>query len=446
MAEPICAIATPYGMGAISIVRASGDNVIEMVSKLFKGSDLTKAKSHTINYGHIVYNGEVVDEVLVSVFKAPKTYTKEDSFEINSHGGLFVTNKILSILLQSGFRLAEPGEFTKRAFLNGRIDLMQAESVSDIIASQNDLMLQNANKGLRKELSNLIESLRNQLLDLIAKIEVNIDYPEYDDAIEMTNSILLPELEKVKEEIQKLLKLSKIGVQARSGIETAIIGRPNVGKSSILNMLLDEDKAIVSSVAGTTRDLVEGKLQIGNITLNLIDTAGLHETNDYIESAGILKTKEVLDKAELVLLVIDNNDINDEDLKLLEETKNKKRIIIVNKIDLNNKTNIQEKHIDVSAKNNQGFNELVSEITRLSEIDVLSQKDANFLTNVRQVSTLELAYKSICDSIEACMIFAPVDMIEIDIKKAWDLLGNVIGISNTDELIDNLFAKFCLGK
>ena len=446
MAEAICAISTPYGLGAISIVRASGDDVIKIVNSIFRGANLESVPSFTIHYGHIMDGEETVDEVLVSVFKAPKTYTKEDIVEINTHGGIFVANKILKLLVKSGCRLAEAGEFTKRAFLNGRIDLMQAESVMDIISSQNDLMLKESNRGLRKELSDLIINLREQLLDLIAKIEVNIDYPEYDDAIEMTNEIILPNLVDILGQIDEILKTSYIGKVIAYGIDTAIIGRPNVGKSSILNMLLNEDKAIVSQIAGTTRDTVEGRLQLGDITLNLVDTAGIHQTEDQIEKEGIEKAKKTLEKAELVLLVIDNNDITDEDLELIKLTENKKRIILVNKVDLDSADKIEVPHLNVSAKLGIGLKEICDEIRRLSQIDVLSQKDANFLTNTRQISTLEQAKDALLDAKESCLGLLPVDMIEIDIKKAWDLLGNVIGIDNTDELIDNLFSKFCLGK
>ena len=275
MMDAICAIATSYGSGAISIVRASGKDSIKMINEIFKGPDLTKVKSHTISYGSIVYEGEVIDEVLVSVFLPPRTYTREEIVEINCHGGMFVTNKILETLLKIGFRLADSGEFTKRAYLNGRIDLTQAEAVMDIISSGNDMMLKNSNKALRKEITKMITSLRERLLGLIAKIEVNIDYPEYDDAIEMTNEIIIPELTSIKEEVNTILEHSKIGKSLSYGINTAIIGRPNVGKSSLLNMLLEEEKAIVSHFAGTTRDIIEGKLNIGNITLNLIDTAGI---------------------------------------------------------------------------------------------------------------------------------------------------------------------------
>ena len=446
MSMPICALATSYGISAIHIIRCSGDNVIEMVNSIFNGKDLTKVASHTINYGHIVFNGEQIDEVLVSVFKAPKTYTREDSVEINTHGGIFVANKILEILLQIGFDLAEPGEFTKRAFLNGRIDLMQAESVMDIISSENDLMLKEANRGLRKDLSNLIQNLRDKLLDLIAKIEVNIDYPEYDDAVVMTQNIILPELNNIKLELDNIIEYSKIAKASNLGIDTAIIGRPNVGKSSLLNMLLQEEKAIVSSIAGTTRDTVEGRLVLGNIILNLIDTAGLHETKDLVETIGIERAKKALDKAELVLLVIDNNDINEEDYELIRLTENKKRIIIVNKIDIDANEKIDIPHISISAKEGSGINLIKDEIYRLSQIEVLNNKNANFLTNARQIATTNQALKAIMDAINSCGAEMPVDMIEIDIKKAWELLGEVIGISQTDELINNLFSKFCLGK
>ena len=446
MMDAICAIATSYGSGAISIVRASGKDSIKMINEIFKGPDLTKVKSHTISYGSIVYEGEVIDEVLVSVFLPPRTYTREDIVEINCHGGMFVTNKILETLLKIGFRLADSGEFTKRAYLNGRIDLTQAEAVMDIISSGNDMMLKNSNKALRKEITKMITSLRERLLGLIAKIEVNIDYPEYDDAIEMTNEIIIPELTSIKEEVNTILEHSKIGKSLSYGINTAIIGRPNVGKSSLLNMLLEEEKAIVSHFAGTTRDIIEGKLNIGNITLNLIDTAGIRESDDYVEQIGITKAKEVLEKAELVLLVLDNSNITEYDQQLLKLTENKNRIIILNKMDLNNKANIDLPHIMISALKGEGLREIEAEIIKIAKINELNKVDATYLTNARQVSKLQLAYNAILDAIASCSIYLPVDMVELDIKKAWDILGEIIGISSGDELINELFSKFCLGK
>ena len=446
MMDAICAIATPYGTGAISIVRASGKDCIKMINEIFKGPDLTKAASHTISYGSIVYEGEIIDEVLVSVFLPPRTYTKEECVEINCHGGMFVTNRILETLLKIGFRLADSGEFTKRAFLNGRIDLTQAEAVMDIISSGNNLMLKNSNKALRKEITNMISSLRERLLALIAKIEVNIDYPEYDDAIEMTNEIIIPELLEIKDEVKGILEHSKIGKTLSHGISTAIVGRPNVGKSSLLNMLLEEERAIVSHYAGTTRDTVEGKLNIGNITLNLIDTAGIRESDDFVEQIGINKAKEVLEKAELVLLVLDNSNITPYDLELLKLTEDKTRIIILNKMDLNNKANISEPHIMISALNNEGLKELANEILNVAKVNELNQVDATYLTNARQIAKLDAAYKAICEAIESSKEYLPVDMVELDIKKAWDTLGEIIGISSSDELINELFSKFCLGK
>ena len=446
MMDAICAIATSYGSGAISIVRASGKDSIKMINEIFKGPDLTKVASHTISYGSIFYEGEIIDEVLVSVFLPPRTYTKEECVEINCHGGMFVTNKILETLLKIGFRLADSGEFTKRAFLNGRIDLTQAEAVMDIISSGNDLMLRNSNKALRKEITKMITSLRERLVGLIAKIEVNIDYPEYDDAIEMTNEIIIPELLSIKNEVATILKHSKIGKTLSSGINTAIVGRPNVGKSSLLNMLLEEEKAIVSHYAGTTRDIVEGKLNIGNITLNLIDTAGIRESDDFVEQIGITKAKEVLEKAELVLLVLDNSNITEYDLELLKLTENKTRIIILNKMDLNHTPNIKEEHIMISALRNEGLKELVDKILEISKVTELNTIDATYLTNARQIAKLDLAYKAINEAVTSSKEYLPVDMVELDIKKAWDILGEIIGISSGDELINELFSKFCLGK
>ena len=336
MSDTICAISTALGVGAISIIRVSGDDAIDIVNKIFD-KDLTKKESHTINYGHIVYKGEIIDEVMVSIMKSPKTFTKEDTIEINSHGGVAVTNKVLEILLLEGARLAEPGEFTKRAFLNGRIDLVEAESIMDLIESKTETSRKLAISGMEGKVSNLVKNIIDNLVKVNANIEVNIDYPEYED-IEIVTKEKIEEMSKyINKELTKLLNESENGKLIKDGINTLILGRPNVGKSSILNKLIEEDKAIVTSVAGTTRDIVEGQIRVNGILLNIIDTAGVRETEDIVEKIGVEKSLSLVNDADLIILVFNNNEkLTDEDKKLLEYTKEKKRIIVINKIDLPN--------------------------------------------------------------------------------------------------------------
>ncbi len=438
----IAAIASAYGVGAISIIRVSGPDCIKLVSKVFT-KDLTKQNSHTIHYGNIKDNNEIIDEVMVSVMKAPRTFTKEDSVEINCHGGLYVTNRVLETLLKNGFRLAEPGEFTKRAFLNGRIDLTQAEAIMDIIASENESSLKISNKALRKEVTVLIEQLRSRLVNIMAKIEVHIDYPEYDDEDELTNELVIPHLKEVIETMENILARSKTGKTLVSGIKTAIVGKPNVGKSSLLNFLLDEDKAIVSDIAGTTRDIVEGSINLGNITLKLIDTAGIRDSLDSIEKIGIVKSYEILKQADLVILVLDASNITKEDEELLKQTKDLPRIIVVNKKDLNNKIKLKEDYILISAKDKVGLDILEDKILEKTKLDNLN--NAQFLTNARQISLLSNSLDSLKNALSATLN-VPIDIVEIDIKLAYDMLGEIIGIVNKDELLNELFSKFCLGK
>lgn len=445
MVENICAIATPYGTGAISIIRCSGPDAIALVNNVFKGKNLTKCKSHTIHYGYIMDNEKIIDEVVCNLFIGPKSFDGENTVEINCHGGVYVTNQVLQVLLKNGFRMAENGEFSKRAFLNKRLDLTQAEAIMDIISATNDLALQSSNNSLRAQTSLLVKEFRDKLLDIIAKIEVNIDYPEYDDAIEVSINYLEPVINDLLKEMQQILNNSSISTIAIHGIKTAIVGKPNVGKSSLLNMMLDEDKAIVSSIAGTTRDLVEGKLNIRNITLHLIDTAGIRESDDYVEAIGIKRSQKAIDEADLILLVLDSsNELADEDLKLLELTKNKKRIIIANKNDLESKWKLDDV-VYISAKNNEGLDILadrIYEITNLNSFDV----NGRYLNNNRQIALMNKAYNSLLSAKNAIALQMDIDLIEIDIKEAFDSLGEITGDAYPDELITALFTKFCLGK
>ena len=444
--DNICAISTPYGVGAISIIRASGTDAITLVNKVFKGKDLTKVKSHTINYGYIVDNGEVIDEVLALVYKAPKSFDGENMVEISCHGGIFVTNQVLKTLLKNGFKMAEPGEFSKRAFLNKKMDLTEAEAVMDIISSTNKIALKSSQASLRSQTSNLIKKFRNDLLDIIAKIEVNIDYPEYDDAVEVTHEYLAPVVDNLIKDMKRIIKNSSISTVAIHGIKTAIVGKPNVGKSSLLNMLLDEDKAIVSSIAGTTRDTIEGTLSIGNVTLHLIDTAGIHESIDYVESIGIERSKKAIESSDLVLLVLDaSKELDETDKYLLDITKDKNRIIIGNKTDLKTKVFLDDM-IYISALKKDGMELLSNKIEEVTKIDSIFKMDGYYLNNTRQVSLMEKALDSLLQAKKSMDDLQDISLIEIDIKEAFDSLGEITGDTNPDELINALFSKFCLGK
>ena len=454
MNDTICAIATSQGIGAIAIIRVSGEDSKKIVNKIFKGKNLEEVKSHTINYGHIIdENNNVVDEVLVSVMDAPRTYTAEDSVEINTHGGIAPTNKVLELLLENGCRLAEPGEFTKRAYLNGRIDLLEAEAVMDMIEAKTDMQRNLAINQIDGKVSNLINDIRNDMVQIISNINVNIDYPEYDDVDIITNDLLIPKVLNLKEKIEKILKESKNGKIIKEGINTAIVGRPNAGKSSLLNALLDEEKAIVTDIAGTTRDIVEGQISINGIILNMIDTAGIRETNDLIESIGVEKSKKVINESELVLLVLNNNEEITEDIKeIIESIKNKNYIVILNKIDLDNKINIDELDIDkdkivrLSIINNEGIDDLKNKIIEMFNLNKLEKQDPTYLSNSRNISILKNCYKRIQDIEEALNNNQTLDIIEMDIKSIWEELGKINGTTYEEELLDEMFKRFCLGK
>ena len=450
MNDTICAISTALGVGAISIIRVSGDDAIDIVNKIFD-KDLTKKESHTINYGHIVYKGEIIDEVMVSIMKSPKTFTKEDIVEINSHGGVAVTNKVLEILLLEGARLAEPGEFTKRAFLNGRIDLVEAESIMDLIESKTETSRKLAISGMEGKVSKLVKNIIDNLVKVNANIEVNIDYPEYED-IEIVTKEKIEEMSKyINKELTKLLNESENGKLIKDGINTLILGRPNVGKSSILNKLVEEEKAIVTSVAGTTRDIVEGQIRVNGILLNIIDTAGVRETEDIVEKIGVEKSLSLVNDADLIILVFNNNEkLTDEDKKLLEYTKEKKRIIVINKIDLENNLDINnlknERIVKVSALKDSGIENLKNEINDMFNLEEINLGDFTYLSNSRQISLVKKAVEISKNLEYALNNDVPIDLLEIDIKEICEILGEIIGESYDDKLIDTLFSNFCLGK
>lgn len=448
MFDTICAISTSLGVGAISIIRVSGEDAIEKVANIFKGTDLKKAKSHTIHYGHIVSNKEIIDEVLVSVLKAPKTYTMEDIVEINSHGGIATTKKVLEVLLEQGIRLAEKGEFTKRAFLNGRIDLSQATAVNNLIQSNTDLERKLALNQVSGKVSNKIKRVRDIIVELMANIEVNIDYPEYEDALEITLDNLPPRLEEIKKELESLLDESKIGKIIESGIKVAIVGRPNVGKSSLLNALLKENKAIVTDIAGTTRDIVEGRLELKGIELKFIDTAGIRETEDLVERIGVDKSLEMIDEADLIIHVLNNNEeLTRLDKEIMDKVSSKTHITFINKCDLENVLEISDKNI---VRGNTveiaGLDELKEKIVELFNLDSISNNNLELVSSVREINLIKEALRHIKNALENVNREIPVDMIAIDIKAAWTSLGDITGENYQDELVDTLFSKFCLGK
>ena len=448
MNDTIAAISTTTGIGAISIIRLSGPESLEIASKVFT-KDLTKVETHTIHYGYIKNNNEKIDEVLVSVMKAPKTFTKEDIVEINCHGGIATTNKVLEILLNNGARLAEPGEFTKRAFLNGRIDLLEAEATMDLISSKSDKARKMSLNTLTGETSNLIKDLRSDIVGIISNIEVNIDYPEYEDIEVLTNEKILPEIQKFKEKLEKIIKKSQDSKVIKEGIKVGIIGKPNVGKSSLLNSLLEEEKAIVTNVPGTTRDIVEGTIILDNVILNIIDTAGIRESDDIVEKIGIEKSLTIINEADLVIFILNINEkITAEEKELLEKLKDKKKIIVINKIDLENKLDksILDNYIEISAKENIGIEKIKDEIKRLFNLGELEASDLTYMSNARSISLLGKSLNNINDAISEINNNSPIDIVEFHLKDAWNNLGEIIGETYTDELLDELFSRFCLGK
>ena len=455
--ETISSISTPVGEGAIAIVRLSGEDAIEIADRLYKGAKkLAETDSHTINYGHIVdpKSGETVEEVMVALMRAPKTYTREDIVEINCHGGIHTVNRVLQLTLNNGARMAEPGEFTKRAFLNGRVDLSQAEAVMDFIRAKTNEASKVANQQVQGRLKTYIESLRQSILNILAQVEVNIDYPEYDDVEEATTALLLTEAKSVLQDIEALLKSSTEGRILREGLSTVIVGKPNVGKSSLLNYLIQDNKAIVTDVAGTTRDILEEYVNVNGIPLKLVDTAGIRETDDIVEKIGVERSREALKGAELILYVMNNNDeLTPEDIELLNSADDKKVIGIVNKLDLDNKLDIKylEEHfkiplIKTSIINDQGVDVLENEIQKMFFDGSLSSTDSTYVSNNRHINLLEQAKTSIEDAISSAEMDVPVDIVQIDLIKTWELLGEVIGEDVSEQLIDKLFSQFCLGK
>lgn len=448
--DTIAAISTALGVGAISIIRVSGDDSVKIVNKIFKGKDLTKVKSHTIHYGHIMKNKTVIDEVLVSVMLSPKTFTMENVVEINSHGGIATTNKVLELLLLNGARLAEPGEFTKRAFLNGRIDLIEADGIMNLISSKTEKSRRMSINQLTGKVTNDIKSLRQKLVEIISHIEVNIDYPEYEDIDELTVEKILPSLLTFRENLQNIIKNSSDGKLINEGINIGIIGRPNVGKSSLLNALLEEEKAIVTDVEGTTRDIVEGKITLKGIIINFIDTAGIRETDNVVEKIGVEKSKKIINQCDLLILILNNNEIlTQEDKKLISILKEKKHIILINKIDLKSKLDLAELPSDllkISIKEKQGLEELKQRIVDIFNLEELETKDLTYLSDARSISLLKKSLVYIDEAVHSINQNEPIEIVEFNIKDAWESLGEIIGETYKEELLDELFSRFCLGK
>ena len=439
----IVAVATSRLEAAISIIRISGPDCIAFVQNFFTGKILEKP-SHTINYGYIIDEGKKIDEVLVNIYRGKKTFTGEEMVEINCHGGVYITSRVLEVCIKQGARMAERGEFSKRAFLNGRIDLSQAEAISDIITAKNSYATDLALKGITGNISNFIEDLKEDLIKIITQIEVNIDYPEYDDVEELTATSLLPLSENLLNKMNKILDDSKNISLIKDGIKTVIIGRPNVGKSSLLNALLQEDKAIVTNIAGTTRDIVEGSISIDGIVLNMIDTAGIRETDDLIESMGVEKSKELIHQADLVLLVIDGSmALDDDDYKLLDLTKNENRIVVINKTDQEIKVDIEG--IAISAKNND-INKLITQIKKMFELGKIIDNIDYILTNARQTMLLQRASQALKQAVEAMNLMVPTDLIVTDLYECWNNLKDILGEKAKEDLLDELFKRFCIGK
>ncbi|USG65798.1 tRNA uridine-5-carboxymethylaminomethyl(34) synthesis GTPase MnmE [Brevibacillus ruminantium] len=455
--DTIAAVATPMGEGGVAIIRVSGPEAVETVDTIFRGKQkLSTVDSHTIHYGHLhePKTGDLVEEVLVSVMRAPRTFTREDVVEVNCHGGIVSVERVLALILDNGARLADPGEFTKRAFLNGRIDLSQAEAVIDLIRAKTDRAMKVALNQVEGKLSRMIRKLRQNLIEAMAHIEVTLDYPEH-DVEDVTQQLLMDKCQEVKEEIARLLQTASQGKILREGLSTAIIGRPNVGKSSLLNSLVQEEKAIVTDVAGTTRDVIEEYVNVRGVPLRLIDTAGIRETEDIVEKIGVEKSRQLLQQADLVLLVLNyNEELTEDDYRIFEAAKGFQVILIINKFDLPGRIDLEEikRHfpnqplIMTSAKEETGIDLLEKAIAEAFFSGKVQQDDLTYVSNARHIRLLRQAEQAIDDAISGIDERMPIDMVQIDIKKAWELLGEVIGESVGEDLIDQIFSQFCLGK
>ncbi len=457
VSDTIAAIATAVGEASISVIRVSGPEAVAEVSRIFKGRvPLDQADSHTVHYGHIIdpATGERVEEVLATIMRAPRSFTMEDVIEISSHGGVVAVRRVMDILLQQRIRIAEPGEFTKRAFLNGRIDLSQAEGVIDLIRSKSDRAFSVALKQVEGKLSRQIKPLQQTLIETLAHIEVNIDYPEH-DVESFTADLIKNKSAEVMTEIDKLLRTANEGKILREGITTAIVGRPNVGKSSLLNALAHDNRAIVTDIPGTTRDVIEEYVTINNIPLKLLDTAGIRETMDVVEKIGVERSRGAVNDADLLLFVLNSSEpLHEDELELMEQISGRQVIVILNKIDLPPQLDRsvllqhfdEQQIVEMSVKDDQGVDRLEQAISSLFFGGKLEANDVTYVSNVRHIGLLKQAKRSLQDAYEAADQLIPIDMIQIDVRLAWEQLGEIIGDSAPDSLIDQIFSQFCLGK
>lgn len=455
--DTIAAISTALGEGGIAVIRISGDDALSIADQIYRGkASLKEVESHTVHYGHIVHpqTKETIDEVLVTVMRAPRTYTREDTVEISCHGGLIPVQATLEAVLMAGARLAEPGEFTKRAFLNGRIDLSQAEAVIDLIRAKTEQAAKIAAQQAEGRLSSQIRALRSEILETLAHLAVNVDYPEYDAEV-MTGKLLLDRCLKIKEKIEQLLHTARQGKIMREGIATAIVGRPNVGKSSLLNALAQENRAIVTDIPGTTRDVLEEYVNIRGIPLRLLDTAGIRETEDTVEKIGVERSKEALEEADLLLIVLNYGEpLQEEDENLLAATQQTTSVVIVNKTDLPQRCDLDRVKsivgdtpiVTTSLKNQQGIDQLEEAVANQFLSGQIESKDMTYVSNARHIQLLEEAKASVEEVIEGVETGLPLDLVEIDLKNAWQSLGEVIGEAVAEDLIDQIFSQFCLGK
>ena len=450
MEDTIAAVATTIGESSINVIRISGNDSINVANKIFS-KDIRNVPSHTVHYGFIVENNEKIDEVFLSVFRTPKSFTTEDVVEISVHGGSASVNKVMELVLSNGARLAEPGEFLKRAFLNGRIDLTQAEAVGDLINAQTESSRKMALKGVDKTIFCEINELKEKVLALIANIEVNIDYPEYEDAVVVTKEMINDTNEFIRDKVNKLLKNSKKGLLIKNGLKIVIVGKPNVGKSSILNSLLKENKAIVTDIKGTTRDIVEGILMIDGVKLDILDTAGIRETDDVVEAIGVKRSVDAIEEADLVLFVIDSEDgFNHEDKEVLDKIKDKEILVVYNKNDKKDNYKVDElssyNSINISTFDNDMIEKLKDKISSIFDLKSIAESNYTYISNARQIALLNKSL-SIIDEIEnAVNNDLEVDMIEIDVKRLWETLGEITGEVGSEDLLNEIFSKFCLGK
>lgn len=457
MEDTIAAVATAYGEGGIGIIRISGEEALPILQEIFEfHGDTDTFTSRRMTYGKIIdkEKNQIIDEVLAVYMKGPKTYTAEDVVEINCHGSMVSLRKTLALVLRKGARLAEPGEFTKRAFLNGRLDLSQAEAVIDMIRAKTDKSFDVAVSQLEGRLSLKVEEIRQKLLDLLVDITVNIDYPD-EDIEEMTYEKLEESIVETQDMIEKLLATSSTGKMIREGIKIAIVGKPNVGKSSLMNGLLKETRAIVTDIPGTTRDTIEEVLSIRNIPVYLVDTAGIRETSDKVEKMGIEKSKEAFNQADFILFLLDGSrPLEEEDLQIMEFLKERKSLVLINKRDLGEAISIEEisaklpasQVIEASLLKGQGITEIEDAVEDLVYGGEIVQKESMMVNNVRHIELLQQAVKSLTDALHMSERREALDFIEVDVKNAYERLGEIIGATVSDDIINEVFARFCLGK